>query len=52
MRTVAPLALGEIQTTQEFALVLTRLGPDGRPHAVALIEDKALVDRAIRSAAT
>ena len=51
MRAAPPLALADIQAAQEFALVLTRRDADGRLQAVALIEDEALVDRAIRRAA-
>jgi hypothetical protein len=51
MRAAPPLALGEIRHVQEFALVLTRIGPDGVPQAVAMIEDATLVERAIRLAA-
>jgi len=51
LRAAPPLTLASIQTAQEFALVLTRRDVDGRLQAVALIEDEALVDRAIRRAA-
>ncbi len=51
MRAAPPLALSDMQTAQEFTLLLTRRGADGRLEAVALIEDPGLVDRAIRRAA-
>ena len=51
MRAAPPLALADIKITSEFALVLTRVDSAGEHQAVALIEDSALVDRAIRFAA-
>ncbi|MEO7635206.1 MAG: hypothetical protein ABIS38_06120 [Sphingomicrobium sp.] len=52
LRAAPPLALADIVPTQEFSLVLTRIGSDGRVQAVALIEDQALVERAVRHAAS
>ena len=47
LRTVPPVALGMIGSDEEFALVLTRC--DGGVHqAIGVIEDPALVERAIR----
>jgi hypothetical protein len=34
----------------EFAVVVTRRGADGRHEPVAIIDDEALVERAIRRA--
>ncbi len=51
MRAAPPLALADIATSSEFAVVLTRVDSAGLLQAVALIEDPALVDRAIRHAA-
>lgn len=51
LRTVRPLSLTEISSSEEFALVLTRRSSDGLHEAVALVEDPALVERAIRRAA-
>jgi len=51
MRAAPPLALADITTSSEFALVLTRVDSAGLLQAVAVIEDAALVDRAIRHAA-
>ena len=51
MRAAPPLALADIATSSEFALVLTRVDSAGLVQAVAVIEDPALVDRAIRHAA-
>jgi len=36
---------------EEFAVVVTRRGADGRHEAVAIVDDEALVERAIRRAA-
>jgi hypothetical protein len=51
LRALQPIALGEIDLPEEFALVVTRRGADGRHEAVAVIEDQALIERAIRRAA-
>jgi hypothetical protein len=49
MRKAAPLAA--IDSEQEFALVLARRSPDGTHALVAVLDDEALVERAIRQAA-
>jgi len=51
LRAAAPLLLGDIAGNEEFALVLTRRRDDGGHEAVALVDDPALVERAIRRAA-
>lgn len=51
LRGAAPVALSDLSSDDEFALVLTRRGADGRLEAVALIDDPALLERAIRRAA-
>lgn len=51
LRTARPVALADISSDEEFALVLTRRGGDGSHEAVAILEDPALVERAIRRAA-
>jgi hypothetical protein len=51
LRSAAPLQLGDIDSQGEFALVLTRRSGDGLHEAVAVVDDPALVERAIRSAA-
>ncbi|MFP5329763.1 MAG: hypothetical protein ACLGHC_06460 [Alphaproteobacteria bacterium] len=51
LRTAAPLSLGELPANDEFALVLTRRRDGGGHEAVALVDDPALVERAIRKAA-
>ncbi len=51
LRGAAPIALGELPGDAEFALVLVRRTPDGGRQAIALVDDAALLDRAIRRAA-
>jgi len=51
LREAAPLSLGELPAQEEFALVLTRRRKDGGHEPVALVNDPALVERAIRRAA-
>lgn len=51
LRSAGPLSLENIRSDEEFALVLTRRSDDGHHEAVALVDDPALVERAIRRAA-
>ena len=51
LRAAAPIALADLATNGEFALVLTRRGPDGVHHPVAVVTDDKMLDRAIRRAA-
>lgn len=51
LRGAAPIALCDLPTNEEFALVLTRRGADGVHHPVAVIADDNMLDRAIRRAA-
>ena len=51
LRGAPTIALGEFAGDGEFALVVTRRGADGRHEPVAIIDDEALVDRAVRRAA-
>jgi len=51
LRGAAPVALDDLPGDAEFALVLVRRTADGGRHAVALVDDAALLDRAIRRAA-
>ena len=51
LRSAAAISLGDLPADEEFALVLTRRGPDGRHQAVAVVDDEALIERAIRRAA-
>lgn len=51
LRTASPISLEDVPADEEFAVVVTRRGADGRHEAVAIIADEALVERAIRRAA-
>jgi len=51
LRTALPIDLADVADVGEFALVLTRRGPDGRHEPVAVVDDEKLVERAIRRAA-
>ena len=51
LREVAPMPLSDIRTDDEFALVLTRRVADGGYQPVAVVDDPALVEKAIRKAA-
>ena len=51
LRSAAPISLAELQTNQEFALVLTRRNADGVHEVVELVADNAMLDRALRRAA-
>ncbi len=51
LRAAPSIALADLPTNAEFALVLTRRGADGVHHAVAVVSDDKMLDRAIRGAA-
>jgi hypothetical protein len=51
LRSAPPLSLAQLQTNQEFALVLTRRNADGVHEVVELVVDSAMLDRALRRAA-
>jgi len=48
LRSARPVALDTIDSDEEFALVLTRRSSAGLHEAIAVVEDPALVERAIR----
>ena len=50
LRTAPTITLADVPSEEEFAVVVTRRGADGRHEAVAIVEDEALVERAIRRA--
>jgi len=50
LRAAPALSLADVSEGDEFALVLTRRGADGRHQPVAVVRDQALVERAIRRA--
>jgi hypothetical protein len=51
LRAALPVSLAEVPAEEEFALVVTRRGADGRHEPVAIVDDESLVERAIRRAA-
>jgi hypothetical protein len=51
LRAASPLALAQLPTNQEFALVLTRRNANGVHEVVELVADAAMLDRALRNAA-
>ena len=51
LRAASPISLADVPNGEEFAVVVTRRGPDGRHEPVAIVEDEMLVERAIRRAA-
>jgi hypothetical protein len=51
LRAAPTLALAQLPTNQEFALVLTRRNADGVHEVVELVADPAMLDRALRNAA-
>ena len=50
LRTADPIALDTVVADSEFALVLTRRRTDGGVEAVALVDDEAMVEKAIKRA--
>ncbi len=50
LREAAPIALADLATNEEFALVLTRRNADGRHEVVQLVSDAAMLDQALRRA--
>lgn len=51
LRSVPSISLDDVPAAEEFAVVVTRRGVDGRHEAVAIVDDESLVERAIRGAA-
>ena len=51
LRSAAPLSLADVPADEEFAVIVTRRGADGCHEPVAILDDEALVERAIRRAA-
>jgi hypothetical protein len=52
LRRASPIALSQLPTNEEFALVLTRRNADGYHEVVQLVADASMLDRAIRRAAS
>jgi hypothetical protein len=51
LRTAPALSLSEIASSDEFGVLIARRRADGGYEPVALVEDSALVEKAIRRAA-
>jgi hypothetical protein len=51
LRTTPPISLADVPSEEEFAVVVTRRGADGQHEPIAIVEDEALIERAIRRAA-
>jgi hypothetical protein len=51
LRAAPPISLADIPADVEFAVVVTRRRGDGGHDAIAIIDDQALIERAIRRAA-
>ena len=51
LRIAEPIALAQLPTNEEFALVLTRRNANGIHEVVELVADAAMLDRALRRAA-
>jgi hypothetical protein len=50
LRSAPSISLAEVPAAEEFAVVITRRGADGQHEPVAIIDDEALIERAIRRA--
>jgi hypothetical protein len=50
LRAAPPISLADVPAEEEFAVVLTRRAPDGRHEPIAIVDDEALIERAIRRA--
>ena len=51
LRAAPTISLSEVPADDEFAVVVTRRGLDGRHEPVAVLDDEALIERAIRRVA-
>ncbi len=51
LRVAPAVSLTDVPAEEEFALVVTRRGADGTHEPVAILDDEALIERAIRRAA-
>ena len=50
LRSAPSISLADVPAAEEFAVVVTRRGADGTHEPVAIVEDEALLERAIRCA--
>ena len=51
LRTAPSISLNDVPAEEEFAVVVTRRGADGTHEPVAIVDDEALIERAIRRTA-
>jgi hypothetical protein len=51
LRSAPAMSLADVPAWEEFAVVITRRAADGTHEPVAVVEDEALIERAIRKAA-
>jgi hypothetical protein len=51
LRAAPAMTLADVPGDEEFAVVVTRRGADGRHEPVAIVEDEAFIERAIRKVA-
>ena len=51
LRSAPTISLADVPAEEEFAVVITRRGADGTHEPVAVVEDEALLERAIRRVA-
>jgi hypothetical protein len=51
LRSARSISLAEVPADEEFAVIVTRRGADGSHEPVAIVNDEALVERAIRRVA-
>lgn len=51
LRSVPSISLSNVPAEEEFAVIVTRRGADGTHEPVAIVDDEALIERAIRRVA-
>jgi hypothetical protein len=51
LRSAPVISLADVPAGEEFAVIVTRRGPDGTHEPVAIVDDEALIERAIRRSA-
>ena len=51
LRAKSAISLEEVPAGEEFAVIVTRRAADGRHEPIAVVDDEALIERAIRRAA-
>ena len=51
LRSAPPITLADVPAEEEFAVIVTRRGADGTHEPVKIVDDEALIERAIRRVA-